>query len=57
MIDALIYGRFLKIICVSRQVQKSLVEWVPQVKLKTEIIPNGIPIHSKSDSHQLIKKY
>ncbi len=57
MIDALIYRRYLKIICISRQVRKSLVEWMPQVKLKTEIIPNGIPIHSKSDSHQLIKKY
>jgi len=57
IIDSMIYSRYSKIICISRQVQSSLVKWMPEAKEKTEVIPNGIPIHSTFIAEQLIKKY
>jgi glycosyltransferase involved in cell wall biosynthesis len=57
IVDGFIYKRYLKIICSSKQVQNSLIKWIPKNKEKTEVIHNGTPIHSKSYSHQLIKKY
>jgi glycosyltransferase involved in cell wall biosynthesis len=57
IVDGFIYKRYSKIICSSKQVQNSLIKWIPKNKEKTEVIHNGTPIHSKSYSHQLIKKY
>ena len=57
IVDGFIYNRYSKIICSSKQVQNSLIKWIPKNKEKTEVIHNGTPIHSKSYSHQLIKKY
>ena len=57
IIDGLIYHRYVKIICISKQVQNSLIKWVPKIKEKIEIIPNGIPMNSKSNDNPLMKKY
>lgn len=57
IIDGLIYNRYVKIICISKQVQNSLIKWVPKIKEKIEIIPNGIPMNSKSNNSPIIKKY
>ena len=57
IIDGLIYNRYAKIICISKQVQNSLTKWVPKIKEKIEIIPNGIPMNSKSNDNPLMKKY
>jgi glycosyltransferase involved in cell wall biosynthesis len=55
--DSFIYRRYAKIICISKQVQNSLIKWVPKIKEKIEIIPNGIPMNSKSNDSPLMKKY
>ena len=57
IIDGLIYNRYAKIICISKQVQNSLIKWVPKIKEKIEIIPDGIPMNSKSNDNPLMKKY
>jgi len=57
IIDGLVYSRYAKIICISKQVQDSLIKWVPKIKEKIEIIPNGIPMNSKSNDNPLMKKY
>jgi len=57
IIDALIYHRYKKIICISRQVKNSLIEWVPGIKEKIEIIPNGIPIDVQYNDNSVRRKY
>lgn len=57
IIDGLIYKRYAKIICISKEVQNSLLKWVPKIKEKVEIIPNGIPVNSKSNDNLLMKRY
>jgi len=57
IIDGLVYNRYAKIICISKQVQNSLIKWLPKIKEKIEIIPNGIPMNSKSNNSPIIKKY
>lgn len=57
ILDGFIYSRYSKIICPSKQVQNSLIRWVPKNKEKTEIIHNGIPTHSKLIVGQIIKNY
>ncbi len=44
LIDTFTYSRFQKIICVSKQVESTLLEWVPSVRGKTLVIPNAVPI-------------
>ena len=56
ILDNFIYRRYAKIICISKQVQNSLIKWVPKMKEKIEIIPNGIPMNSKSNDNPLMKK-
>jgi len=57
IVDGFIYNRYSKIICSSKQVQNSLIKWIPKNKEKTEVIPNGTPTHSKPVIGQMIKKY
>lgn len=57
IVDGFIFSRYSKIICSSKQVQNSLIRWIPKNKEKTEVIPNGIPIHSKPLVDQIIKNY
>jgi len=57
ILDNFIYSRYSKIICISKSVQNSLIKWVPKIKEKIEIIPNGIPMNSKSNNNPIIKKY
>lgn len=57
IIDGFIYSRYSKIICISKQVQNSLIKWIPKTKEKTEVIYNSIPIHSKPVVYKLIKNY
>jgi len=57
IVDAFIYNRYSKIICPSKQVQNSLIKWIPKNKEKTEVIHNGTPIYSKSVVGQIIKNY
>jgi len=44
LVDKFIYSRYSKIICVSKQVENSLLKWLPQLKESLIMIPNGIPI-------------
>ena len=57
IVDGFIYNRYSKIICSSKQVQNSLIKWIPKNKEKTEVIYNGTPIHSKPVVDQIIKNY
>jgi len=47
--DVFIYSRYSKIVCVSKQVQNSLVQWLPQIRTKTIVIPSGIPLPESID--------
>lgn len=44
ILDGFTYSRFLKIICVSKQVESALLNWIPSNKGKTKVIPNAVPI-------------
>ncbi len=44
ILDKFTYSRYSKIICISNQTRCSLINWIPIVKKKTVVIPNGISI-------------
>lgn len=44
ILDKFTYSRYSKIICISNQTSCSLIKWIPIVKKKTIVIPNGISI-------------
>ncbi len=44
ILDGFTYSRYSKIICVSKQVEFALLNWIPSNKGKTKVIPNAIPI-------------
>ena len=44
IIDSFTYSRYLNIVCVSKQVQSTLLSWMPSVKGKTKVIPNAVPV-------------
>lgn len=56
ILDAFIYSRYYKIICVSKQVQVALVEWLPNLQRKSVVITNGVPVPDLSNRSS-IKKY
>ena len=56
LIDKFIYSRYSKIICVSKQVEISLLKWFHHLKEKTITIPSGIPI-PESKNNQYPKTY
>ena len=56
ILDSLIYSRYFKIICVSKQVQCALVKWLPCLKDKAIVIPNAVPLPDLSNYH-LVKVY
>jgi hypothetical protein len=49
ILDAFIYSRYYKIICVSKQVQVALIEWLPKLKRKIMIISNAVPVPDLSN--------
>ena len=56
ILDTFIYSRYYKIICVSKQVQVALIEWLSKLKRKTIVISNAVPILELSNCSS-IKKY
>lgn len=42
ILDNFTYSRYSKIICVSKQVESALSNWMPSVKGKTKVIPNAV---------------
>ena len=56
ILDAFIYSHYYKIICVSKQVQIALIEWLPKLKRKSLVISNAVPI-SDLPNWPTIKKY
>jgi len=42
ILDSFTYRRYLKIICVSNQVESNLFSWIPSIKRKTKVIPNAV---------------
>lgn len=44
ILDTFIYSRYYKIICVSKQVQVALTEWLPNLKRKSVVISNAVPV-------------
>jgi glycosyltransferase involved in cell wall biosynthesis len=56
ILDTFIYSRYYKIICVSKQVEITLLEWLPKYKKKTIVISNAVPISELSNCFP-IKKY
>ena len=44
ILDSFTYSRYLKVICVSKQVESALFGWVPSIKGKTKVIPNAVPV-------------
>jgi len=56
ILDTFIYSRYYKIICVSKQVQFSLIEWLPNLKRKSVVISNAVPVPDLSNWSP-VKKY
>jgi glycosyltransferase involved in cell wall biosynthesis len=56
VLDSFIYSRYYKIICVSKQVQVALVEWLPNLKRKSVVISNAVPVSDLSNG-SIVKKY
>jgi glycosyltransferase involved in cell wall biosynthesis len=56
ILDTFIYSRYCKIICVSKQVQVALVEWLPNLKRKSVVISNAVPVSDLSN-WSTVKKY
>lgn len=42
ILDNFTYSRYSKIICVSKQVESAISNWIPSVKGKTKVIPNAV---------------
>jgi glycosyltransferase involved in cell wall biosynthesis len=49
VIDGFTYSRYDKIVCISKQVEESLVMWCPKTVHKTIVIKNAIPISNRLD--------
>ena len=47
ILDRLVYSRYEKIVCVSETVRRELLQWIPQLRNRTVVIRNGIPIPSR----------
>jgi len=56
IVDTFIYSRYYKIICVSKQVQVALIEWLPKLRRKIIVISNAVPVPDLSNWSP-IKKY
>jgi len=56
IIDGFTYSRYFKIICVSKQVQSTLLNWMPLIKRKTKVISNAVSI-SKLLNSNFLKNY
>ena len=44
ILDNFTYSRYSKIVCVSKQVEFALLNWIPSNKGKTKVISNAVPI-------------
>lgn len=44
ILDNFTYSRYSKIVCVSKQVELALLNWITSNKGKTKVIPNAVPI-------------
>lgn len=44
ILDNFTYSRYSNIVCVSKQVELALLNWIPSNKGKTKVIPNAVPI-------------
>ena len=44
ILDTFIYSRYYKIICVSKQVQGALIKWLPNLRGKSVVISNAVPV-------------
>lgn len=44
ILDGFTYSRYSKIVCVSKQVELALLNWIPSNKGKTKVISNAVPI-------------
>jgi len=56
ILDTFIYSRYYKIICVSKQVQVALIEWLPNLQIKSVVISNAVPVSDLSN-WSTVKKY
>lgn len=56
ILDAFTYGCYSKVICVSKQVQFALIEWLPNLKRKSVVISNAVPVPDLSNWSP-VKKY
>ena len=56
ILDTFIYSRYYKIICVSKQVQVALIEWLPNLKRKSVVTSNAVPVSDLSIG-STVKKY
>ena len=56
ILDTFIYSRYYKIICVSKQVQVALIEWLPNLQRKSVVISNAVPVPDLSNWSS-VKKY
>lgn len=56
ILDRFIYGGYYRIICVSKQVQVALIEWLPKLKRKCVVISNAVSVPDLSN-WSTIKEY
>lgn len=57
--ERFIYTKYRKIICITNETEKNLINWIPSIKNKTVVINNGInnKIFELSDNLDLRKMY
>lgn len=53
ILDGFIYSRYSKIICVSKQVEFILVNWMPSIRGKIKVIPNAVSVSKLLGSNSL----
>lgn len=44
LLDHYLYSRYNQIVCISEPTERALLSWMPSLKAKTYVIPNGIDI-------------
>ncbi|MGH9492472.1 MAG: glycosyltransferase, partial [Terriglobales bacterium] len=52
-LDRWMYGRYRAIACCSPETQDALVQWIPQVKPRVSVIPNGVPLERFENAQPL----
>jgi glycosyltransferase involved in cell wall biosynthesis len=56
-VDKFTYSRYQKVVCVSQKIKESLVDYLKELKKKTIVIRNGIPVPDRKSDVEAKKEY